>query len=283
MNFNENYDAFEKKLNNAKQIRKFISSTCYNHQGFSEAKKIINDKEKLVNVARVNTVISYINNLVEASIKVIEYGHADADFIDDWMKFAAFVFLTDYTDYVNELNKNETSMTKGLWIIKFLLKAKRLKGAKHRIEALITSTCNMLKVVWKSRLNRQVLVFMQLFKGFVNNNDIPDVGSYIEIFSRDFEALFKIHNFTIQKPLLSIDMKKKILMIKEQHQKQKDEELKRLRELDESEEEEEEVQEIQEQGVKRIKQEEDPDEGIFDEYADSIPYAKNVSVSLSLI
>lgn len=270
----------EKKLNNAKQVRKFISSTCYNHQGFSEAKKIINDKEKLVNVSRVNTVISYINNLVEASIKVIEYGHADAEFIDDCMKFSAFVFLTDYTDYVNELTKNETSLTRGLWIIRFLLKAKALKGAKHRIEALVTSTCNMLKVVCKSRLNRQVLVFMQLFKGFVDNNDIPDVGSYIEIFSRDFEALFKIHNFTIQKPLLSIDMKKKIIAIKEQHQKQKEEELKRLRELDEEEEdEEEEIQENQEQGVKRIKQEDDLDEGIFDEYADSIPYAKNVSVS----
>jgi hypothetical protein len=146
--------------------------------------------------------------------------------------------LTDYTDYANEIAKSETSFTKGIWVIKFLWKANTIKGAKHRIEALITSTCNLLKVICKSRLNRQVLVFMQLFKGFVDSNITPDVGSYIEAFSKDFEALFKIHNFTIQKPLIPSEMKRTILHLKEEKQLEKDKDVKIKNESSESEEEE---------------------------------------------
>lgn len=128
MNLNENYDALEKKLNAAKSIRKFISTMLFNHQGFSEAKKFINDKETVINVDKINIILSYINNLVECSYKIIEYGHSDAEFVEDCMKFAAFVFLTDYTDYSNEIAHSEGSLTKGIWIIKFLWKAKTLKG-----------------------------------------------------------------------------------------------------------------------------------------------------------
>jgi len=37
----------------------------------------------------------------------------------------------------------------------------------------------------------------------VVNNETPDVGSYIEAFSKDFKALFKLHPFVIEKSHLT--------------------------------------------------------------------------------
>ena len=48
-------------------------------------------------------------------------------------------------------------------------------------------------------------MFLQLFRNFVVNNDTPDVGSYIEAFSKDFEALFRLHPFVIEKLHLKED------------------------------------------------------------------------------
>ena len=48
-----------------------------------------------------------------------------------------------------------------------------------------------------------MLVFLQLFKNFVINNDTLYVGSYIETFSKDFEELFKLQSLVIEKPHLA--------------------------------------------------------------------------------
>ena len=114
---------------------------------------------------KVNLIISYINNLIEAGIKVIEYGHTNAEFIEDCMKFSAFVLLTNYTSNAQEHIHKDTTKAHGVWVVKFLAKANTLKGVRHRVEALTSSTCNLLKIICKARLNRQVLIFMQFFKG----------------------------------------------------------------------------------------------------------------------
>jgi hypothetical protein len=268
------------------QLRKFITHSIFRHHGLSEAKKLIQEKETEINIDKTNLIICYINNLIEASIKIIDNGHSDHEFIEDCMKFAAFVFLTDYTDYANEIAKHDPTFSKGIWVIKFLWKAKSLRGCKHRIEALVTSTCNLLKSINKARLNRQILVFVQLFKGFVQNNDIPDVGSYIEAFSKDFEALFKIYSFTLNRTQIPGEMKAKIKMIKEERKKKLDEELK-LREDSDVSEEENDMEEVEEEekieGVKRIEKEnKDSKMQLIDENEHNVAYSKNVFVSLCI-
>ena len=79
---NENYDALEKKLSAAKMLRKHISKVCFSHHSLNEAKKLSNEDSN-INVELINVILSYINNLVEASIKIIEYGHSDFKFEAD--------------------------------------------------------------------------------------------------------------------------------------------------------------------------------------------------------
>ena len=67
-----------------------------------------------------------------------------------------------------------------------------------------------------------MLVFLQRFKNFVINNDTPDVGSYIETFSKDFEALFKLHPLVIEKSHLAGYLNKP--EAEPEEQKQEDEE-----------------------------------------------------------
>lgn len=123
---------------------------------------------------------------------------------------------------------------------------------------------------------------MQLFKGFVDNNEIPDVGSYIEAFSKDFEALFKIHNFTIQKPVIPREVKKQIFLIRNQRLKEKEEDLRRQGDSDESEEEdeEEEKKEEEDEGVKRIVKETEKEKELekLEENIASVAYNQNIFV-----
>ena len=118
------------KVSNARSIRKFINNIWFNHQGFSEARKLINDKEKHINIERVNVIISYIDNLVQISTNLIEYGHGDMEFIETCMKLSAYILITDYSDYSQELAMQESSLHKGVWLIKLLWKVKKLKSWK---------------------------------------------------------------------------------------------------------------------------------------------------------
>jgi len=264
------------------QMRKFIGTSCFNHQGFSDAKRFIHEKLPLINVKNTNTMISYINNIIEWSIKIIENGHSNSEFIDDCIKFAAFIFLTDYTDYANEIARQDTQLSRGIWIIKFLWKANSLRGCKHRIEALVTSTCNLLKVICKSRLNQQISVFMQLFRGYVDKNETPDVGSYIEAFSKDFEALFKIHNFTIHRPQISSEMRFKISSAKEKALKEQILKQDSDASEEEDEDEDEDEEEKKDEGPKRIEKAKIESEVVHDGNTDNVAYYKNVFVSQNI-
>ena len=117
MNFNENIDAFEKKIQIAKSIRKFIISIFFNHQAFPEIKKIMNDKEKMIDVNKVNIIIGYLDNLIQMCSKLIEYGHTDIEFVENCMKLAAYILITDYADYDQELAMQDSSLSKGIWVI----------------------------------------------------------------------------------------------------------------------------------------------------------------------
>ena len=228
---------------------------------------MINDKEKQINIERVNVIVSYIDNLVQISTSLIEYGHGDMDFIETCMKLSAYILITDYSDYTQELSMQESSLHKGVWLIKLLWKVKKLKSCKNRIESLTKSTCDLLKIICRSRVNRQVMIFLKLFRNYVSSNSIPDVGSYYEIFARDFEALFRVHSFNIIRKKLPREMRKRLLVLKEQQNKKIEEEKKRNEsdsdEPQSSEEDQNENQEEQEIQFKRkseIKTEEDVDD-----------------------
>ena len=75
------------------KLRKIIINEFFNHQGFPEAKVFINNKKKNYNITEANNILGFIINLVDASIKMIEYGHADSYFLDCSIKFSAYVLL----------------------------------------------------------------------------------------------------------------------------------------------------------------------------------------------
>ena len=203
-------------------MRKIIINEFFNHQGFPEAKVFINNKEKNYNITEANNILGFIINLVDASIKMIEYGHADSYFLDCSIKFSAYVLLVNSGEYLKEFAEKETSLSKGIWIIRLLEKCHKLRGCKKTIESLIISVWNLLTIINKSRLNRQILVFLQLFKNFVINNEAPDVGSYIETFTKDFEAIFKLHPFVIEKPHLYAEEPKAVKEVEEVKEEDKE-------------------------------------------------------------
>jgi hypothetical protein len=53
-----------------------------------------------------------------------------------------------------------------------------------------------------------------MFNSYLQSNDIPGVGSYIELFAKDFEALFRVHSFSIIRDKLPLEMRKKIILAK---------------------------------------------------------------------
>lgn len=199
----------------------------FHHQGFPEIKKFINEKEKLVNVDKMNIIIGYLDNLIQIATKIIEYNHTDIEFIEICMKISAFILITDYSDYAQELALQDQHLSKGIWLIKFLWKVKKLKYCKERIQGLLLSTCELLKIICRSRMNRQIMLFLQLFKKYTRENIIPDIGSYLELFARDFELLFKIHSFNIARERLPRNIKKRILTFKDQLKIEREEEIKR--------------------------------------------------------
>ena len=107
-------------MGNARKLRKIIPNEFFNHQGFPEAKYLINNKEKFYSVTQANLALNYISNLVDTSIKMIEFGHADSHFIDCWIKFSTYVLLINSGEYLKEFTMEETSLSKGTWIIRFL-------------------------------------------------------------------------------------------------------------------------------------------------------------------
>ena len=87
-------------MGNARKLKKLIFNEFFNHQGFPEAKHLINNKEKYYSVTQANLALNNISDLVDTSIKMIEFGHADSHFIDFWIKFSAYVLLINSGEYL---------------------------------------------------------------------------------------------------------------------------------------------------------------------------------------
>ena len=207
------------------------------------------------------------------------------EFIETCMKLSAYILITDYSDYSQELAMQESSLHKGVWLIKLLWKVKKLKSCKNRIEALIRSTCDLLKIICRSRVNRQVMIFLKLFRNFVSSNSIPDVGSYYEIFARDFEALFRVHSFNIIRQKLPREMRKRLLTLKEQQNNRIEEEKKRdesdsdEQQSSEDQNENEEEQEIRVKRKSEVQTEEDVDD---DDDVGPALFSNNIIIPLDM-
>ena len=117
-------------MRNASKLRKLIFNEFFHHQGFPEAKHLINNEEKYYSATQANLALNYIFNLVDTSIKMIEFGHADSHSIDCWIKFSAYVLFINLGEHLKEFAMKETSLSKGIWIIRLLEKWNRLKGWK---------------------------------------------------------------------------------------------------------------------------------------------------------
>jgi hypothetical protein len=76
------------------------------------------------------------------------------------------------------------------WMYMVLYVAKKTKRCKEKVEILEFKTLKLLEVICKFRLNAQILIFLQLFRGYVEKNMLSHVSHSTTSFDEKFQVIF---------------------------------------------------------------------------------------------
>jgi hypothetical protein len=94
------------------------------------------------------------------------------------------------------------------WIYMVLYVAKKTKRCKEKVEILEFKTLKLLEVICKFRLNSQILIFLQLFRRFVEDNLLSHVSHTTSNFDERFQVIFQLYQFNVGKNLTYKTLKK---------------------------------------------------------------------------
>lgn len=115
-------------------------------------------------------MLTLMFNFIDCATSLISCELVDSKFIYRMLMAAAMIFISYH---YKEMPKTEEDKS---WIYMVMQVAKKTKKCREKIEVLEYKTLIMLEVICKFRMNAQILIFLQLFRGFVENNAMPHVS-----------------------------------------------------------------------------------------------------------
>jgi hypothetical protein len=143
----------------------------------------------------VTTVLTLMFNFIDTATSLIGCELVDSKFVYRMLMAAAMIFISYH---YKEMPKTEEDKS---WIYMVMQVAKKTNKCREKIEVLEYKTLKMLEVICKFRMNAQILIFLQLFREFVEKNAMPHVAEKTVCFDSQFQVIFQLYQFNIGKNL----------------------------------------------------------------------------------
>jgi hypothetical protein len=143
----------------------------------------------------VTSVLTLMFNYIDTATSLIESELVDSKFIYRMLQAAAVIFISYHYENMPDTEEDKS------WVYMVLQVAKKTKRCKEKVEILEFKTLKMLEIICRFRLNAQILIFLQLFRGYVEKNMISHVAQNIAAFDSQFQVIFQLYQFNIGRNL----------------------------------------------------------------------------------
>ena len=117
----------------------------------------------------VTSVLGLVFNYIDTATALITCELVDSKFIYRMVQAISIIFVGYHYEDMPQTEEDKS------WIHMVLKVAKKTRGCNIKIEELEYKALLMLEAICKFRKNAQILIFLQLFRSFVENNDNPHI------------------------------------------------------------------------------------------------------------